>query len=133
MPSDDMENANDIHPHTHSPDKSHSHAEICKIEQKFGLDHHDTEDLEYITKLVRLDNEDRRDDSHRGMAWFSLSGLIIYPMLVVFTDFIGLDKASQIIADMSGVYFASMSAIVMSLFGASAYKAKFENKENSRD
>ena len=90
------------------------------------MPHNENPSVEYVTKLTRLDNEDRRDDQHRRMAWFALSGLVIYPLLVIFTDYVQLDKASQLISDMSSIYFPSMSVIVMALFGASAYKDRKE-------
>ena len=90
------------------------------------MPHNENPSVEYVTKLTRLDNEDRRDDQHRRMAWFALSGLVIYPLLVMITDYVQLDKASQLISDMSSIYFPSMSVIVMTLFGASAYKDRKE-------
>lgn len=97
---------------------------IAKIEHRLGIPHNANPDLEYVTRLTRLDNEDRKDDQHRRMAWFALSGLVVYPILVMITDAVQLDKASQLISDMSTIYFPSVSAIVMTLFGASAYRAK---------
>lgn len=102
---------------------------ITQIEHRLGLPHNPEPDVDYVTRLTRLDNEDRRDDQHRRMAWFALSGLIVYPTLVMFTDLVQLDKASDLISDMSNIYFPSVSAIVMTLFGASAYKAKKENRD----
>ena len=106
--------------------KSCSDRGIRNIEHRLGMPHNENPSVEYVTKLTRLDNEDRRDDQHRRMAWFALSGLVIYPLLVMFTDYVQLDKASQLISDMSSIYFPSMSVIVMTLFGASAYKDKKE-------
>lgn len=106
---------------------------IAQIEHRLGIPHNPKPSLDYVTKLTRLDNEDRRDDQHRRMTWFALSGLIVYPTLVMFTDFVQLDKASDLISDMSNIYFPSVSAIVMTLFGASAYRAKKERNEQDHE
>ena len=48
------------------------------------------ENLEFKSKIVKLKNENDKEDSMRHMAWFSLSGLILYPTLVIFCDIFSL-------------------------------------------
>ena len=74
-----------------------------------------------IQEFVRLDNEDRKDDSQRLMTWFALLGMVLYPLIVVLCDALDLDKASNLVSDMSDMYFVSVSAIVMTFFGANAW------------
>lgn len=106
---------------------------VKRIEERLGIAHNQQPDLDYVSRLTRLDNEDRRDDQYRLMSWFALSGLVVYPCLVIISDALNLDKASKFIADMSNIYFPSMSAIVMMLFGSSAYKSKFTGSDNEHN
>lgn len=74
-----------------------------------------------IQGFLRLDNEDRKDDSQRWMTWFALTGMILYPLVVVTCDALDLDKASNLVSDMADMYFVSVSAIVMAFYGANAW------------
>ena len=40
------------------------------------------EEFEMDQKLVRLENEDKKEDAQRHMAWFALFGMLLYPSLV---------------------------------------------------
>tara|TARA_E500000178_G_scaffold346163_1_gene397356 strand:+ start:4292 stop:4636 length:345 start_codon:yes stop_codon:yes gene_type:complete len=77
-------------------------------------------ELEMDEKLMRLENEDKKQDAQRYMAWFSLWGMLLYPSLVVFSVLIGLDQAAKILGDMASVYFVSVAAIVAAFFGSQA-------------
>ena len=77
-------------------------------------------ELEMDEKMMRLENEDKKQDAQRYMAWFSLWGMLLYPSLVVFSVLIGLDQAAKILGDMASVYFVSVAAIVAAFFGSQA-------------
>ena len=77
-------------------------------------------ELEMDEKLMRIENEDKKQDAQRYMAWFSLWGMLLYPSLVVFSVLINLDQAAKILGDMASVYFVSVAAIVAAFFGSQA-------------
>jgi len=79
------------------------------------------EELEMDAKMMRLENEDKKEDAQRYMAWFALFGMLLYPALVVLSTFVGLDKAASILGDMAATYFVSVAAIVAAFFGKEAY------------
>ena len=80
-------------------------------------------------KLMRLNNEDKKEDAQRWMAWFSLWGMLLYPSLVVFAVLISLDHAAKILGVLASVYFVSVAAIVAAFFGKEAYvKSKSADK-----
>jgi hypothetical protein len=79
------------------------------------------EELEMDAKMMRLENEDKKEDAQRYMAWFALFGMLLYPSLVVLSTFVGLDKAASILGDMAATYFVSVAAIVAAFFGKEAY------------
>ena len=77
-------------------------------------------ELEMDERLMRIENEDKKQDAQRYMAWFSLWGMLLYPSLVVFSVLINLDQAAKILGDMASVYFVSVAAIVAAFFGSQA-------------
>ena len=79
------------------------------------------EEFEMDQKLVRLENEDKKEDAQRHMAWFALFGMLLYPSLVVISVFTGLEKAATVLGDMAPTYFVSVAAIVAAFFGKEAY------------
>ena len=92
------------------------------------------EELELDERLLRLqdmksdmENEDRREDAQRNMAWFALAGMLLYPSLVVLAYLINLDQAGKVLGDMAATYFVSVAAIVAAFYGKEAY-AKSKDK-----
>ena len=79
------------------------------------------EEFEMDQKLVRLENEDKKEDAQRQMAWFALAGMLLYPTLVVLSVLTGLEKAASVLGDMAPTYFVSVAAIVAAFFGKEAY------------
>mgnify|MGYP000152959637 CR=1 FL=1 len=78
------------------------------------------EELEMERRMIELEdlksdmeNEDKKQDAQRNMAWFALSGMLLYPFAVVIAVWFGLDKAAAILGDMAAVYFVSVAAIVI--------------------
>ena len=89
-------------------------------------------DAEFVQheRMIRLENEDKKEDAQRYMAWFALFGMLLYPALVVISVFTGLDKAAGVLGDMAPTYFVSVAAIVAAFFGKEAY-VKSKNAEVS--
>ena len=86
------------------------------------------EELEMDEKMLRLqdmksdmENEDKKEDAQRHMAWFALFGMLLYPSLVLISVFIGLEKAANVLGDIAPSYFVSVAAIVAAFFGKEAY------------
>ena len=78
------------------------------------------EEFEMEQKLIMLENEDKKQDAQRNMAWFALAGMLLYPFAVVIGVALNLVQASEILGDMASVYFVSVAAIVAAFFGAQA-------------
>ena len=73
--------------------------------------------LELEDRRRRLDDEDSKRDQQRKMVWFALSGMLIYPILIIITSAIGLSEATASLSSIAGVYFVSVSALVGAFFG----------------
>ena len=78
------------------------------------------EEFEMEEKLMRMENEDKKQDAQRNMAWFALSGMLLYPFAVVVAQWLGLEQAAKILGDMASVYFVSVAAIVAAFYGSQA-------------
>ena len=79
------------------------------------------EELAMSKEMMRLENEDKKQDAQRNMAWFALFGMLLYPFAVVLAQFLGLEQAAKILGDMASVYFVSAAAIVAAFFGAQSF------------
>ena len=78
--------------------------------------------LEFKRKV--LEDADQRRDAMRNMAWFALTGMLLYPFAVVLSIWLGLNQAGSILGDMAAVYFVSVAAIVAAFYGKEAIAAK---------
>ena len=82
------------------------------------------EEFEMEEKLMRMENEDKKQDAQRYMAWFALGGMLLYPSMVVICILFTLDQAAKILGDMASVYFVSVAAIVAAFYGSQALSKK---------
>lgn len=82
------------------------------------------EEFELEREMMRAENEDKKEDQIRRMAWFALWGLLVYPIGIVVTDILpfSFESTSQLLADIAPTYFVSVSALVGAFFGAQAYQ-----------
>jgi len=71
-----------------------------------------------------MENEDKKQDAQRNMAWFALVGMLLYPFAVVIASVIGLEKAPDILGDMAPTYFVSVAAIVMAFYAKEVIQKK---------
>ena len=72
-------------------------------------------------KRKELEDQDAQRDAMRKMTWFALFGMLLYPIVIVFTSWIDVDDAAQIIGNIAPTYFVAISALVAAFFGANAY------------
>ena len=82
------------------------------------------EELDMDERMMRLENEDKKQDAQRNMAWFALGGMLLYPFAVVLAIWLGLDQGGKILGDMASVYFVSVAAIVAAFYGSQALQKK---------
>tara|TARA_Y100001973_G_scaffold80146_1_gene117883 strand:+ start:121 stop:453 length:333 start_codon:yes stop_codon:yes gene_type:complete len=75
-------------------------------------------------KRKELEDADAMRDAQRTMAWYSLYGMLLYPIAIVVATVAGLDQGAKILGDMAGVYFIAVAGIVAAFFGAQAMQNK---------
>lgn len=80
-------------------------------------------------KRKELEDADAQRDAIRKMAWFSLIGLLVYPIGIAITSVLGMDNAAKLIADIAPTYFASIAVLVSAFFGADALRNKNSDKK----
>ena len=87
------------------------------------------EEFEMEEKLMRMENEDKKQDAQINMAWFALGGMLLYPAFVIAATLFNLDNAAKILGDMAAVYFVSVAAIVAAFYGKEALAQKNATKK----
>jgi FtsH-binding integral membrane protein len=99
--------------------------ELAKLDTN-GDGHISNEEYEMNMEFRRkeLEDKDAQRDAIRKMAWFSLIGLLVYPIGIAITSALNMDKASELIADIAPTYFASIAVLVSAFFGADALSNK---------
>ena len=65
----------------------------------------------------KMEDADAKRDAQRKMAWFSLTGMLVFPFGVVLTEYMLLPQASEMLASMSNIYYVSIAAIVAAYYG----------------
>jgi hypothetical protein len=86
-------------------------------------------EIELFERKVRFENEDKKEDAQRNMAWFALAGMLLYPFAVVLAVALGLDEAANVLGSMASVYFVSVAAIVAAFYGGQAYSKRKAKKD----
>ena len=79
------------------------------------------EEMARAERMIQIENEDKKEDAQRGMAWFALFGMLLYPFAVVAAGVIGLETAGTILGDMAPTYFVSVAAIVAAFYAKEGY------------
>ena len=82
------------------------------------------EDMYLEFKRRELEDADAMRDAQRTMAWYSLGGMLLYPVILVLATVFNMDQAAKILGDMAGVYFIAVAGIVAAFFGAQALTKK---------
>ena len=80
-------------------------------------------------KQALRDNEDKKEDQIRAMAWFALWGMLLYPVLILITSFFDVDDAARIIGDIAPTYFVAIAGLVAAFFGAQAWSKSKSNDD----
>lgn len=85
-------------------------------------------DMHLEFRRKELEDADAQRDAMRKMTWFALFGMLLYPIMILITSFVGADKAANLIGDIAPTYFVAISALVAAFFGADAIKGKKKDK-----
>ena len=81
------------------------------------------EEMAKAERMLQIENEDKRQDAQRNMAWFALFGMLLYPFAIILASVVGLEGASGLLKDIAPTYFVSVAAIVAAFYGKEALTA----------
>jgi hypothetical protein len=79
------------------------------------------EEMSRAERMLQIENEDKKEDAQRNMAWFALLGMLLYPFAVVGAGMVSLETAATILGDMAPTYFVSVAAIVAAFYAKEGY------------
>lgn len=83
-------------------------------------------DFEHTQKV--RENEDRKDDQIRSMAWISLLAMLFYPVVIIGSTYFNMEDMTAMLSDIAPSYFMSIAGLLSAFFGAQAYtKGKIMN------
>ena len=72
----------------------------------------------------RMEDSDAKRDAQRRMTWFSLSGMVLYPFVILAASLWGLETAAGLLAEIAAVYVIGASGIAAAYFGFNAMENK---------
>ena len=75
------------------------------------------DDIEIEAKRREMVDADRKRDAERNMSYAALAGMLAFPLLIIISSFLGLDKAAALLADIAGISYIAVSAVLGSYFG----------------
>lgn len=64
-----------------------------------------------------MEDADAKRDAQLRMTWFALSGMVLYPFAIVMASWLGLEQASNLLADIAAVYVVAVSGVTAAYFG----------------
>ena len=64
-----------------------------------------------------MEDADAKRDAQLRMTWFALSGMVLYPFAIVLSSWMGLEQASNLLADIAAVYVVAVSGVTAAYFG----------------
>ena len=79
----------------------------------------DEREYEIYLEKMRLETADAdlMRNAQRRMAYLSLSGMLGFPFGVVATEYLDLGRASDLLAQMSNIYYVSIAGILAAYYG----------------
>ena len=84
----------------------------------------DERELMLEDRRLRMEDADAKRDAQRRMTWFALSGMILYPFVILVASMTGLETAAKLMADIAAVYVIGASGIAAAYFGFNAMESK---------
>jgi len=75
------------------------------------------EEIEVEDRKRQMIDADSKRDAERNMSYMALSGMLAFPLLIIISSYFGLDKAASLLADIAGISYIAVSAVLGSYFG----------------
>jgi len=72
----------------------------------------------------KMEDADSKRDTQRRLTVACTAGMLLYPVVIVFAVWTGLDRAAELITDIASVYVIGASGVVAAYFGFNAMESK---------
>ena len=80
------------------------------------MDQEKLDELKLEALSNRISDADEKRTAQLRMTWVALSGMVLYPVIVIAANALGLDTASQQLTDLASIYIVSVSGLVAAYF-----------------
>ena len=80
------------------------------------MDQEKLDDLKLEALSNRISDADEKRTAQLRMTCVALSGMVLYPLIVIAANALGLDTASQQLTDLASIYIVSVSGLVAAYF-----------------
>ena len=75
-------------------------------------------------KRMQIEDENSKRDQQRKMVWFSLAGLLLYPVMIIICNLLGQEIAADNLTAIAPTYCIAVVGIVTAFFGFTNIKKK---------
>ena len=75
-------------------------------------------------KRMQIEDENSKRDQQRKMVWFSLAGLLLYPIMIIVCNVLGQKVAADNLSAIAPTYCIAVVGIVTAFFGFTNIKKK---------
>lgn len=98
--------------------------EKADLDKNGNISKSEWDKLAWEDQRRQMVDEDKKRDSQRQMTWFALSGMVMYPAIILTCSIIGFEKAASLITDIASIYIVSVSGLCAAYFGFNAMNGK---------
>ena len=75
------------------------------------------EEIEIEDRKRQMFDADKKRDAERNMSYAALAGMLAFPLLIIISSFLGLDKAATLLADIAGISYIAVAGVISAFFG----------------
>ena len=98
--------------------------EKADVDGSGAIDKTEWDKLLLDDKRMQIEDENSKRDQQRKMVWFSLAGLLLYPVMIIGCNVVGQTVASENLTAIAPTYCIAVVGIVTTFFGFTNIKKK---------
>jgi len=80
------------------------------------------DDIKTKQDLIEIDNQDKKEDQQRRMAWLAMGSMVIFTAML-FVPLVSVERL-QAIDNILGMFYIAQAGVVATFFGSQAYLSK---------
>ena len=98
--------------------------EKADVDGSGSIDKTEWDKLLLDDKRMQIEDENSKRDSQLLMVWFSLAGLLLYPVMIIVCNVLGQEVAADNLTAIAPTYCIAVVGIVTAFFGFTNIKKK---------